>query len=314
MAPAAVLRRPLTTTAIDRGNEMTVHGFDAVARTSLLTTALRTRESARPDRLYDDPYAAALAGEAGIALFDEVAAMTAKGRQTTPATGHRLPNTLDYNAIRTRFIDDWLTSTLASGAFDQVVIAAAGMDTRAYRLTWPHPVDVYELDRPAVLDVKQAALGGDEPAANVRRHLVPSDLVTDDWSADLTAAGLDPSRPAVWVLEGVLYYLPPADSLAVLDALGRFCVPGSPLICDLVNEVALHAPSTRRLLELFASWGAPWQFGSDEPEQLFAARGFTVAATQPGEPGADFGRWKDTVHDRAEPDVPRVFFVHGKRD
>jgi methyltransferase (TIGR00027 family) len=292
---------------------MTVQGFDAVARTSLLTTALRTRESRRPDRLYDDPYASALAGEVGIQLFDEVAAMTAKGRQTTTTTGLKLPNTLDYNAIRTRFIDDWLVSTLATGGYDQVVIAAAGMDTRAYRLTWPGPVDVYELDRAAVLDVKQAALGERPPAANVRRHPVPSDMVTDDWLADLTAAGLDPARPAVWVLEGVLYYLQPAESLAVLDGLGRFCVAGSPLICDIVNEVALTAPSTRRLLELFASWGSPWLFGSDEPESLFASYGFQVAATQPGEPGADFGRWKDTVYDRSEPDIPRVFYVHGKR-
>lgn len=286
---------------------MSVHGFDAVARTSLLTTALRIRESARPDRLYDDPYAAALAGEVGVALFTEVARLTSEG---DPG----LPDTADYNAIRTRFIDDRLTGALASGAVDQVVIAAAGMDTRAYRVDWPHPVDVYELDRAAVLEAKQAALDGHAPATNVRRHPVPTDLVTGDWRADLTTAGFDPDRRAVWVLEGVLYYLTPAEARTLLADLGLFAAGGSPLVCDLLNEEALTAPSIRALLDLFASWGSPWVSGSDEPETLFAGYGFTVTATQPGEPGAGYGRWKDTVPDRSVPGVARVFLVHGTRD
>lgn len=187
------------------------------------------------------------------------------------------------------------------------------MDTRAYRLSWPHPVDVYELDRPAVLDLKQSALAGYEPAERVRRHLVRSDLVTDDWRADLTAAGFDPGRPAVWLLEGVLYYLAEADTRVVLDELGQFAVPGSPFICDLINEVALSAPSTQKLLGLFADWGSPWLFGDDEPERLLASYGFDVAAVQPGEPGAHYGRWQDTVVARDEPGIPRVFYVHGKK-
>ncbi|GAA1032778.1 SAM-dependent methyltransferase [Virgisporangium ochraceum] len=287
---------------------MNVHGFDPVARTSLLTTALRIRESARPDRLYDDPYAAALAGEVGVALFDEVARLTADSR----APG--LPDTADYNAVRTRFIDDRLAEALASGAVDQVVIAAAGMDTRAYRLDWPHPVDVYELDRAAVLDAKEAALHGHRPAGNVRRHPVPTDLVTDDWRAGLTAAGFEPARRAVWVLEGVLYYLTAAEVHTLLADLGRFAAGGSPLICDLLGEEALDAPPIRGLLDLFASWGSPWVSGSDEPETLLAGYGFTVTATQPGEPGADYGRWTDTVPDRSVPGVARVFLVHGTRD
>jgi methyltransferase (TIGR00027 family) len=288
-------------------------GFDAVARTALLTAALRARESTRSDRLYDDPYAEPLAGELGAALFEEVASMTAANRGTIAPDGRRLPNTLDYNAIRTRFIDDWLGATLAWGRFDQVVIAAAGMDTRAYRLAWPHPVDVYELDRPAVLDLKESALAGYKQAANVRRHAVRADLVTDDWRAELAATGFDPARPAVWVLEGVLYYLPENAARDVLAQLGEFCVPGSPLICDLVNDAALLAPSTRKLLALFNQWGSPWLFGSDKPEQLLGTYGFDVTAVQPGEPGADYGRWHDSVVGRDVPDIPRVFYVCGRR-
>jgi methyltransferase (TIGR00027 family) len=288
-------------------------GFDAVAKTALLTAALRAWESTRPDRLYEDPYAELLAGELGSTLFREVAGMTQANRGTVAPDGRKLPSTLDYNAIRTRFIDDWLGATLIQGGFDQVVIAAAGMDTRAYRLAWPHPVDVYDIDRPVVLDLKEAALTEYEPAANVSRHAVRADMVTDDWRAELVSAGFDQARTAVWLLEGVLYYVTESTARGLLAQLAEFCVPGSALICDLVNEVALHAPSTSKLLALFRRWGSPWVFGSDDPEQLLGSYGFAVTAVQPGEPGADYGRWHDSVISRDVPGIPRVFYVHGRR-
>jgi methyltransferase (TIGR00027 family) len=292
---------------------MALQGFDAVAKTALLTAALRTKESARPDRLYDDPYANALAGDVGQALFDEVARMTV-AKQEVDATGAaKVPNTFDYNAIRTRFLDDWLTTTVDAGGFDQVVIAAAGMDTRAYRLTWPHPVRVYEIDRPAVLDLKRAALAEHPTADNVTRIPVRSDLLDDDWRADLVAAEFDPTRPAVWLLEGVLYYLPEAGVRGLLTELEQFCRPGSPLACDMINEVAITSPATRQLLQVFADLGSPWVSGSDDPEQLMTSYGFDVVAVQPGEPGADYGRWQAPVFARDVPNIPRVFYVHGKR-
>ncbi|MFE0027912.1 SAM-dependent methyltransferase [Amycolatopsis sp. NPDC059021] len=291
---------------------MKTQDFDAVARTALLTTALRTRETARLDRLYADPYAEALAGAVGRNLFDEVARITGAHRPTVAPDGRKLPNTFDYNAIRTRFFDDWLATRLAEG-HDQVVIGAAGMDTRAYRLTWPRAVTVYEVDRPAVLGYKRAALAGVELAGNVERKLVGADLAADGWRPALAAAGFDFGRSSVWLLEGLLYYLDGDAVRRLLAGLGEACAPGTHLACDLVNEVALSAPSTRPLLRLFADWGSPWLFGSDEPERMFASYGFDVAAVQPGERGAHYGRWQDTVIARDVPGVPRVFYVHGRR-
>jgi hypothetical protein len=70
----------------------------------------------------------------------------------------------------------------------------------------------------------------------------------------------------------------------------------------------------RGLLDVFAGWGCPWLFGSDEPEALFARHGFAATAVQPGEPDADFGRWPDPVPPRSETGVRRVFFVRGVRE
>jgi methyltransferase (TIGR00027 family) len=41
-----------------------------------------------------------------------------------------------YAPIRTRFFDDYFRDACAAGC-RQVVILAAGLDTRAFRLTWP---------------------------------------------------------------------------------------------------------------------------------------------------------------------------------
>ncbi|GAA3048961.1 hypothetical protein GCM10020000_31750 [Streptomyces olivoverticillatus] len=128
--------------------------LDPVARTARLTAALRARESARPDRLFDDPLAASLAGDTGRALLDEFG--------DVPAI-----------AVRTRFYDDALTRLCtADDGPRQLVLVAAGMDSRAYRLDLPVGTTVFELDRPELLAVKETLLadaGALPPAARVTR-------------------------------------------------------------------------------------------------------------------------------------------------
>jgi methyltransferase (TIGR00027 family) len=289
-------------------------GFGAVAKTSLLTAALRARETTRPDRLYSDPYAAKLAAAVGPNLFDTVATVTANKRsEPAPESGRKLPNTADYNAIRTRFFDEYLLAVVAESGPVQVVIAAAGMDTRAYRLPWPAAVEIFELDLPAVLAVKDAALGAEELPAAVTRRSVAVDLLAPGWTQALAAAGYDPERPSVWLLEGLLYYIDEEQARRLLDTVRAVTAPGTRIACDLVNAVALTAPVMRPLLAIFEAWGSPWLFGCDEPEQFFAGYGINATAVQAGEPTAHFGRWQDPVCPRDVPGVERVFYIHGTR-
>lgn len=278
----------------------------AVERTAFLTAALRAAETARPDRLYQDPFAAALAGDIGPGLLAEIREVT------FPKDAARtLPSTPDYNAIRTRFFDEWLGASAHSAATTQVVIAPSGLDSRAFRLDWPDHVTLFEVDRPVVLAAKEHLLSGAEP--RVKRRTVGVDMVADGWERELVAAGYDPGLPSVWLLEGLLYYIPEPDVHRILDTVASVTAPGSLVAADVVNAAALALPHMRGLLDVFAGWGCPWLFGTDEPEAVFAKHGFDAAAVQPGEPGADFGRWPDPVPPRPERDVRRVFFVHGRR-
>ncbi|MBB4908419.1 SAM-dependent methyltransferase [Actinophytocola algeriensis] len=280
--------------------------LDAIERTALLTAAIRAAESRRPDRLYDDPYAAAFAGDVGPELLAEVRSVTfPSGRART------LPSTPDYNAIRTRFFDEYLTAAVRDPAVEQVVIAPVGMDARAFRLPWPRRIRLFEVDRPVVLSVKDDVLG--DPPCAVDRRQVGVDLRADDWTDRLLAAGYDPAAPSVWLLEGLLYYIPEPDVHRILDGVRAMTAPGSLVAADVVNGAALRLPTMRGLLDVFAGWGCPWLFGTDEPEALFAAHGVAATAVQPGEPAADYGRWPDPVPPREETEVRRVFFVHGLR-
>ncbi|MCT2589321.1 SAM-dependent methyltransferase [Streptomyces sp. N2-109] len=284
-----------------------IETLDAVERTSLLTAALRAAETRRPDRIYEDPYAAMLCGDVGPSLLAEMRAAIAPP-SGTPRT---LPSSPDYNAIRTRLFDDFLQEAARTEGMHQIVLAPAGMDSRAYRLDWPDGLRYFEIDRPAVLGYKQDRLADVTP--RVDHRTVPVDLTSPTWEEDLLAAGYDPKAPSTWLLEGLLYYLTEADTHHVLRRVAAITAPGSRIAADMVNSAALTLTYLRPVLDLFSRWGCPWLFGTDEPEALFDRFGFSAEAVQPGQPGADFGRWPDPVPPAHERDVRRVFFVRGER-
>jgi methyltransferase (TIGR00027 family) len=92
--------------------------------------------------------------------------------------------------LRTRFFDDFLQRITAQESIRQVVLMAADLDTRAFRLRWRDGTRIYELDQPQVLQHKEAVLraAGAEPTC--RREVAEADL-TRPWKEALVAAGFD---------------------------------------------------------------------------------------------------------------------------
>jgi methyltransferase (TIGR00027 family) len=113
---------------------------------------------------------------------------------------------IDFMATRTVFFDEFFLGAADSGV-RQVVLLAAGLDARTWRLPWPDGTVVYELDQPKVLEFKSNALRqhGADPKARLVK--VPIDL-RQDWPKALQNWGFDASRPAVWSAEGLVRYLP----------------------------------------------------------------------------------------------------------
>jgi methyltransferase (TIGR00027 family) len=264
-----------------------MHG---VALTSLWVAAWRAAESERPDALFHDPFARALAGPEGFAVLDAARAIAPIDAPTIP--------------VRTRFFDQ----RIACGP--QVVLLAAGMDARAFRLFWPEATRVYEVDQAEVLALKQRRLGAAVPSCT--RVPVPVDLA-DDWPTALEAQAFRPALPTIWLAEGLLPYLDESFVRGLLARVSQVSAIGSTLLIDLIGKTMLEMPQLRPMLDFVAKLGAPWRFGTDEPEALLEPLGWQVTAHDLGTFASEVGRWLWPVVPRSVPGVPRSFLVEATR-
>ena len=273
-------------------------GLSAVplAVTARWIAAVRAQESRRPDRLFDDPWAARLAGAEGEQWL--------RARAGGPA--------LVVIAIRARFFDDFLQRVTAAEGVSQVVLVAAGLDTRAYRLSWPARVRLFELDQPEVLTRKQEILDSAGATRGCARLPIGADPA-GQWSTALLEAGFDPGAPSYWLAEGFLFYLPPEGITRLLDQVTRLAAPGSQLGFDMVNTATLTHPLTRPWIDMQARAGAPWLGTLDDPAAFLVERGWQATLTQPGEPGAHYGRWPFPVLAPGLPGALRDWFVTARR-
>lgn len=149
--------------------------------------------------------------------------------------------TFSFLAARTRFFDEVVTAALDDG-IRQVVIVGAGYDSRTWRLGRPE-VRFFEVDHPATQrDKRRRAPPSDGPT------YVPLDLVSDRLETGLPSAGFDPSTPAVFVLEGLIMYLPEHTVRVILTDLAGLSPPGGRLAVNFTvqggGSVAPHFPRT----------------------------------------------------------------------
>ncbi len=274
--------------------------MDPVSATALWTAAARARESARADRLFDDPLGEILAGPEGFELLDSMEARVTDGGTSLGMV------------VRTRFFDDAIGRLVDGRQISQVVILAAGMDARAFRLSWPPGVRLYELDRPEVLEVKESRLRTVDARASCDRVTVGVDLV-GEWAPLLLAAGFEADRPSLWLVEGLLFYLDRDGVQRLLGQLGALAGAHSILLTDLVGTSFLTHPWTQARLNVMAELDMPFRFGTDDPESLLREHGWSATATRYGEEGANFDRWPDAVASQDDPDLPRSYLITARR-
>ena len=266
-----------------------------VAQTARWTAASRARESRRPDRLFDDPLAAVLAGDEGASLL------------THFHTAHAADTGNPFLPIRTRWFDDFLAETVKPGS--QVVSLGAGLDTRAYRLDWPDGVTLFEVDHPALLSYKHKTLGPTGATRRCETHEVPVDLA-GNWAASLRSAGFRPGARTVWFGEGLLFYLPEQLARNVVTTAARLSGPASRLAVDLIGTGIFRFRYMREFLRRLEAANSPWVFGTDDPSGFIESCGWHVLAeNEPGHPTANYGRWPELASPSTFPNLPRSYLM-----
>jgi methyltransferase (TIGR00027 family) len=267
----------------------------SLAATAYWTAAVRARESVRDDRLFDDPWAAALAGETGQAWIAQ-----------------RSEDSTAPIVLRTRYFDDFLRRITEERAIRQVVLMAAGLDTRAFRLEWPADTHLFELDQPQVLAYKAQTLAAAEAQPACLRQVVDVDL-TGSWEETLLLSGYRPEQTSVWLFEGFLFYLPGELGQSLLAAAAHLAAPGSWLGFDIINSLTLTSPYTKAWIEMQAAAGAPWIGTLDDPVGFLAEHGCKAALTQAGQPEANHGRWRLPVIPTEMANMPHNWFVTAEK-
>ncbi|KAI3521995.1 hypothetical protein L1887_11472 [Cichorium endivia] len=199
-------------------------------------------------------------------------------------------------AVRTLWFDSKLEAAVESvGGGAQVVLLGAGMDTRAYRLDCLKESEVFEIDFPEVLQMKDTLLQTAIDSINTPNRLtltaksltrIAADIRDEDWFKKLQASGFIPEKNTVWILEGIIYYLPHSQAMGVLKTIADNCtLTNTVLLADFMNKQSTTLSS------------ANFHFYSDWPDQLLPSLGFSeVKLSQIGDPDADYGLLHDPLN------------------
>ncbi|MCC3767127.1 SAM-dependent methyltransferase [Streptomyces sp. UNOC14_S4] len=240
-----------STTGSTAGSELPT----GVSLTAVGIAVGRAVESDRADALFRDRHARAFVDACGAGAVAGMGAFSG------------------YVAIRTRFFDDYLLGAARRGR-RQVVLLAAGLDTRAFRLPWPPGTHLFELDLPALLAFKEDVLAREGATASCRRTALAADL-REDWAPALRAAGFDPAVPTAWLAEGLLPYLSTADNDLLADRIGRLSATGSELALDHLDSETRRG-SLAGTSDALDALGASWLSTLDDPAGWLAGHGWTV--------------------------------------
>ncbi len=254
----------------------------SVGSTALLVATARALEAQKPDPLANDPFAGIFCHAVGGSAADVLDGKAPEHQLKTPDWGESFVN---FQGARTKYFDDYFRQAADAGV-RQVVILAAGLDSRAYRLSWPDGTTIFELDQPQVLDFKREVLTEQGAEPNAERREVAVDL-RDDWPQALRDAGFDAAKPSAWIAEGLLLYLPATAQQQLFTGIDSLASSGSHVAVEdgvpmpaeafeaaVAAERAARAEGDERLFFqlIYNEQHAP-------AEQWFGEHGWTAAAT-----------------------------------
>jgi methyltransferase (TIGR00027 family) len=224
----------------------------------------RFAESMLPEdiRIFFDPYA--------VRFLDPVILAWA---QQHPAEAKAMGDEIERkmpgwsNAIRgrIRYFDDVVQNAPGEG-FSQIVILGAGYDTRAYRIgTLKGRLRVFEIDRPETLARKTGILKtifGQLPDHVV---FVPHVIGDGPWWTRLETAGFSPEKKTLYLLEGLVMYLPRPEVEKLFAGIAGQAGAGSAVLFDFIPQSMADGSSDAEGERAIRDWtirsGEPLQSG-----------------------------------------------------
>lgn len=175
------------------------------------------------------------------------------------------PGMYPYITARTAHMDAVFCQALSDG-IHQVVILGAGYDTRAQRLLpKENACRIFELDTPATQAHKRTCLEKISGGSTNGVRYAPLDLRQSHLKTVLAEMGAEPEDKALFVLEGLIMYLPCETVTSLLTTIQAWAAPGSRLVMDYLREDVLAGEAqcygATGLLAKAHGHGEPFQCG-----------------------------------------------------
>jgi methyltransferase (TIGR00027 family) len=288
----------------------------SVGSTALFVATARALEAQKPEPLAVDPYAELFCRAVGGPAADVLDGKDPDHQLKTAEFGEHFVN---FQGARTKYFDEYFHRAAEAGV-RQVVILAAGLDSRAYRLDWRAATAIFELDRPEVLDFKREVLAGHGIQPRAERREVAIDL-REDWPQALRDSGFDMAMPSAWIAEGLLMYLPASAQEQLFTGVDSLAGHGSHVAVEdgapmqpdefeaaVEEERAAAAEGDRRLFFrlVYNEQVAP-------ATEWFGRRGWTAVGTPLADYLREVGRPVPGPGTEAEPMIARNTLVSAVR-
>jgi methyltransferase (TIGR00027 family) len=191
------------------------------------------------------------------------------------------PGAYEFMIARTAFFDETVRQALVEKK--QIVLLGAGYDTRPYRFADLLGASaVFELDAGPTQLHKRETLEQRGVLIPPNIRFVPVDFATDDLEQVLLRDGYARDQGALFLWEGVTYYLSRETVDRTLGAVRRLSVPGSAICFDFasLSPEALSEDAAKKLRQQMDSDHAaePTRFGIPQGklEAFLSRHGFAV--------------------------------------
>jgi methyltransferase (TIGR00027 family) len=272
-----------------------------VSVTAVVMAQDRRVETDRPDGLVSDPLAAAFVDAAAGGLADSPLSWVTHGqtlKDFCPAMG-------DWVALRTRYLDNYALDVLRHCDIRQIILPAAGLDTRAFRLEWPAGTEIYEIDMPELIAFKDEVLAATGALPRCTRTAIPADL-RSGWAPALLDHGFRSDRPSLWLIEGLLMYLDSSELL--MREIGGLAATGSRLALDHAYSAVVRNRDFETGRQALAANRSSLSETVDEPVDWLRRHGWDGAVATPESLVAGTDRELPPILDPALPDSP-IFWM-----
>jgi methyltransferase (TIGR00027 family) len=232
-----------------------------ISDTARWVAVYRARETERPDALFRDPFARALAGERGEQIAQALSVV----------------DDVSWSFIARTLLVDRLVTRLVKHGVDLVVNLAAGLDTRPYRMALPSTLRWIEVELPELLADKTAALANETPRCRLER--VALDLANVAARRDLFARLSQEARRVLVITEGLVVYLSDQDAVSLAEDLA-----GTPTFhrwaLDMISPALMQRMQKGGGLKSLEQAGAPLKFAPEEGPAFFERHGWTLVDVQ----------------------------------